>query len=81
MLVTCFEHVDIKWYRLLITPLEFEHQTSNAACFDQCESEKTEMKIKSNCASDGSVTLGNGFFEVELYQLGTCVGISSNYIW
>ena len=34
-LVTCFEHVDVKWYHLLITPLEFECQTSSAACFDQ----------------------------------------------
>ena len=33
-LVTCSEHVDIKWH-LLITPLEFERQTSSAACFDQ----------------------------------------------
>ena len=32
------------------------------------------MKTKSNCASDGSVTLANGFFGVELYQLGTCFG-------
>ena len=39
------------------------------------------MKTKSNCASDGSVTLANGFFGVELYQLGTCAGISSNHIW
>ena len=39
------------------------------------------MKTKSNCASDGSVTLGNGFFGVELYQVGTCVGISSDDIW
>ena len=36
------------------------------------------MKTKSNCATDGSVTLANVFFGVELYQLGTCVGISSN---
>ena len=39
------------------------------------------MKTKSNCASDGSVTLANGFFGGELYQLWTCVGISSNCIW
>ena len=79
-LVTCFEHVDIKWYHLLITPLEIEHQTSSAACFDQRVG-KTEMKTKSNCPSDGSVTLANGFFGVELYQLVACVEISSNYIW
>ena len=42
---------------------------------------KTEMKTKSSCSSDGSVTLANGFFGVELYQFGTCLGISSNYIW
>ena len=62
--VTCFEHVDIKWYHLLITPLEFECQTSSAACFDQRVGKKIEMKTKSNCASDGSVTLANGFFGV-----------------
>ena len=39
------------------------------------------MKTKSHCASDGSVTLANSFFGVELYQFRTCVGISSNYIW
>ena len=39
------------------------------------------MKTKSNCASDGSVMLVNGFFGVELYEIGTCIGISSNYIW
>ena len=78
-LVICFEHVDIKWYHLLITPLEFERQTSSAACFEQRVG-KTEMKTKSNCASEGSVTLANDFFGVELYQLGTCFGISSNYI-
>ena len=32
------------------------------------------MKTESNCASDGSVTLANGFFGVGLYQLGTCFG-------
>ena len=26
-LVTCFEHVDIKWYHFLITLLEFEQQS------------------------------------------------------
>ena len=31
------------------------------------ESEKKEMKTKSNCASDGSVTLANSFYGVELY--------------
>ena len=44
-----------------------------AACFDQRVG-KTEMETKSNCASDGSVTLANDFFGVELvelYQLGT----------
>ena len=78
MLLTCFEHVDITWYHLLIAPLhvECEHQTSSAACFDQCV-RKTEMKTKSNCASDGPVTLSNGFFGVELYQLGPCIGIQS----
>ena len=68
-LVTCFEHAGIKWFHLLITPSEFERQTSSAACFDQRVG-KTETKTKSNC-----------FFGVGLYQLGTCVGISSNYIW
>ena len=29
------------------------------------------METKSNYASDGSVTLANDFFVVELYQLGT----------
>ena len=62
------------------TTLEFERQTSSAACFDQRVG-KTEMKTKSKCAFDGSVTSANGFFGVELYQLGTCFGISSNYIW
>ena len=28
------------------------------------------MKAKTNCTSDGSVTLANGFFGVELYRLG-----------
>ena len=59
VLVTCFEHVDIKWYHLLITTLEFERHTSSATCFDQ-RAGKTEMKTKPNCASDGSVTLANG---------------------
>ena len=54
----------------MITPLEFERQTSSAACFDQ-RLGKTETKTKSNCASDGSATLVNGFVGVELYQLGT----------
>ena len=76
-LVTCFEHVDIKWYHLLITPLGFERHTSSAACFDQ-QVGKTEMTTKPYCASDGSVTLVNG---LELYLLGTCVVISSNHIW
>ena len=38
------------------------------------------MKIKSNCASDGSVTLANDVFGVELYQLGTCVGEKLRFI-
>ena len=50
-LVTCFEHVDIKWYHRLITPLEFERQTFSAACSDQWVW-KIEMKTKSKCASD-----------------------------
>ena len=36
------------------------------------------MKTKSNCASDGSVTLANGFFEVELYQLE--LGLAFGYL-
>ena len=32
------------------------------------------MKTKSNCASDGSVTLANCFFGVELYQPGLALG-------
>ena len=39
------------------------------------------MKTKSNFASDESVMLANSFFRVELYELGTCVEISSNYTW
>ena len=67
-LFLCFEHVDIKWYHLLPTPLEFESmvgQSSSAACFDQHSHEepKVEMKTKSNCAPDGSVMLANGFSE------------------
>ena len=31
------------------------------------------MKTKSNCASDGSVTLANGFFGVELLYPGNCI--------
>ena len=61
-------------------PLEFERQIP-ALLVLTSESEKTEMKTKSSCASDGSVTLANGFFEVELYQFRTCIGIPSNYIW
>ena len=51
-LVTCLEQGDIKWYPILIMWLEFEQQTSSAACFDQ-QVGKREMKTKSNCASDG----------------------------
>ena len=40
-----------------------------AVCFDQRVG-KIDMKRKSNCASDESLTLANGFFGVELYQLG-----------
>ena len=39
----CFEHIDIKWYYLLPTPLEFERmygQSSGAACFVQYSDEK-----------------------------------------
>ena len=39
---------------------------SSVACFDQ-QVRKTEMKTRSNGASDGSVTLVDGFFGVELY--------------
>ena len=65
-LFLCFEHIDIKWYHLLPTPLEFERmvgQSSGTACFDQHSDEKpkVEMKTKSNCAPDGSVMLANGF--------------------
>ena len=68
-LVTCYEHGDIKWYHLLITPLEFERQTSSPG--HPVSRKKTEVETKSNsrsnCASDGSVTLANGFVGVESY--------------
>ena len=32
------------------------------------------MKTKSNCASDGSVTLANGFFEGNCMNLGLALG-------
>ena len=68
----------------MVSPYDYDIRiptpNASAACFDQRVG-KTEMKTKSNCASDGSVTVANGFFEVELYQLGTCVGISLNRIW
>ena len=38
----CFKDVDIMWYHRLLTPIEFEHQSPRAACFDQ----QVERKIK-----------------------------------
>ena len=63
----CFKHVDIKWYHLLLTPLEFERMVSHLVLlvFAQHSDEKlkVEMKRKSNCAPDGSVMLANDFPE------------------
>ena len=75
MLVTCFEHIDIKWCHLLIAPLHVECETKRPVLLILTnESEKQKLQ---NCASDGPVTLANGFFGVELYQLRPCIGIQS----
>ena len=59
-------------------------QSSSTACFDQHSDEKpkVEMKIKSNCAPDGSVVLANGFSSrIVIMTCWYAIGICLNYIF
>ena len=59
--------MDVKWYHLLITPLEFERMINRLVLLVLIsrldEKPKAEMKTKSNSASDGLVTIANDFSE------------------
>ena len=46
VLVFCFEDLDIIWYHRLLTPLEFERQSSSSACFNQQVRRKIKIKTK-----------------------------------
>ena len=56
-LFLCFEHIHIKWYHLLSTPLEFERigQSSSDACFDQHLDEKPKVEMKTNSQQAHSI--------------------------
>ena len=65
MFVLRLENVDLTWYHHLLMPLKFERVINNLVLIVLIskldEKSKTEIKPKSNCAADGSVTLANGF--------------------
>ena len=67
-LVFCFEDTDIKLCHCLLTRLEFERQTSSAACFDQqVRKNRNENKIKLCFRWISNVSKKRSEFELTLY--------------